>query len=159
MWNRIARGAAQRAGIGLWETARLLAVLNLAQADASISVWEAKYFYSLWRPITAIRRADLDGNGDTQSDPGWTSLLTASNHPEYPSAHGYQAASAAEVLAETFGDAFEFESTSTTLPMSSGVTSASRMPLPNAATRGSSVASISASPSKPASSAVRRLAG
>jgi hypothetical protein len=115
MWNRIARTAAQQAGTGLWETARLLAVLNLAQADATISVWEAKYFYTFWRPITAIRNAHLDGNGDTQSDPGWTSLLTASNHPEYPSAHSYQAAAAAEVLAETFGDAFAFHVTSTTL--------------------------------------------
>jgi hypothetical protein len=115
MWNRIARGAIQDAGLDLWKSARLLAVLTLAQADATISVWEAKYFYAFWRPITAIRRAHLDGNGDTAADPGWVSLLTASNHPEYPSAHSYQAAAAAEVLAETFGDAFAFSTTSATL--------------------------------------------
>jgi hypothetical protein len=115
MWNRIARRAIQQAGLDLWKSARLLAVLNLAQADATISVWEAKYFYTFWRPITAIRRAHLDGNGDTEAEPGWVSLLTASNHPEYPSAHSYQAAAAAEVLAETFGDAFSFSTTSATL--------------------------------------------
>jgi hypothetical protein len=110
MWNRSARSAALRADLDLWRTARLLAVMNLAQADATVSVWAAKYIYLLWRPITAIRNADVDGNGDTAADPAWTSLLTASNHPEYPSAHSYQAAAAADVLGEILGNDFPFES-------------------------------------------------
>jgi membrane-associated phospholipid phosphatase len=116
MWNRIARTVAQQQGLGLWESARLLAVLDFALADATISAYAAKYVYNFWRPITAIRNADLDGNTDTDADPEWTSLLTASNHPEYPSAHSYQAASAAEALAAAFGDNAHFSIGSVTLP-------------------------------------------
>ncbi len=82
MWNRIARTVAQEQGLGLWESARLLAVLDFALADATISVYAAKYVYNFWRPITAIRNADLDGNPETDADLEWTSLLTASNHPD-----------------------------------------------------------------------------
>ncbi len=116
MWNRIARTVAQQQGLGLWESARLLAVMNFALADATISVYTAKYVYNFWRPITAIRNADLDENPDTDADPDWTSLLTANNHPEYPSAHSYQAAAAAEVLAATIGDDTPFSIDSVTLP-------------------------------------------
>jgi hypothetical protein len=115
MWNRIARTVAQQQGLGLWESARLLAVLDFALADATISVYAAKYVYNFWRPLTAIRNADLDGNPDTDADLEWTSLLTASNHPEYPSAHSYQAGAAAAVLAATFGDV-GFAIQSVTLP-------------------------------------------
>jgi hypothetical protein len=115
MWNRIARTVAEEQGLGLWESARLLAALNFALADATISVYAAKYVYNFWRPITAIRAADVDGNPDTNADPEWTSLLSANNHPEYPSAHSYQAAAAAEVLAATFGDV-QFSIGSVTLP-------------------------------------------
>jgi hypothetical protein len=115
MWNRIARTVAQQQGLGLWESARLLAVLDFALADATISVYAAKYVYNFWRPLTAIRNADLDGNPDTDADLEWTSLLTASNHPEYPSPHSYQAGAAAAVLAATFGDV-GFAIQSVTLP-------------------------------------------
>jgi PAP2 superfamily. len=111
-----ARTVARQQGLGLWESARLLAVLNSALADATISVYAAKYVYNFWRPVTAIRNADVDGNPDTDADPDWTSLLTASNHPEYPSAHSYQAGAAAEVLAATFGDDIRFSIESVTLP-------------------------------------------
>ena len=116
MWNRIGRTAATGRGLGLWESGRLFAILNLALADATISVFEAKYRLNFWRPLTAIRAADRDGNGDTEADPSWTSLLTASNHPEYPSAHSIQGTAAAEVLAEIFGDETSFEVTSLNLP-------------------------------------------
>ena len=115
MWNRIARTVAQQRGLGLWESARLLGVLNFAVADATISVYAEKYVYNFWRPLTAIRNADVDGNPDTDADPDWTSLLTASNHPEYPSAHSYQAAAASQVLAATFGDDLPFSTGSLTL--------------------------------------------
>ena len=82
MWNRIARTVAEQRGLGLWESARLLGVLNFAVADATISVYAEKYVYNFWRPLTAIRNADVDGNPDTDADPDWTSLLTASNHPD-----------------------------------------------------------------------------
>jgi hypothetical protein len=116
MWNRIGRTAATERALGLWESGRLFATLSLALADATICVFEAKYRLNFWRPLTAIRAADHDGNGDTEADPSWTSLLTASNHPEYPSAHSIQGAAAAEVLAEIFGDETAFEATSLNLP-------------------------------------------
>ena len=116
MWNRIARTVAQQRGLGLWESARLLGVMNFALADATIGVYAAKYAHNFWRPLTAIRNADVDGNPETDADPDWTSLLTASNHPEYPSAHSYQAAAAAQVLAATFGDDLPFSIGSLTLP-------------------------------------------
>jgi len=115
MWNRIARTLAQQRGLGLWESARLLAVLNFAIGDATISVYAAKYVYNFWRPITAIRAVE-DGNARTVADPEWTSLLTANNHPEYPSAHSYQAGAAAEVLAATFGADTPFAIQSVSLP-------------------------------------------
>jgi hypothetical protein len=115
MWNRIARTLAQQHGLGLWESARLLAVLNFAVADATISVYAAKYVYNFWRPITAIHAVE-DGNPRTVADPEWTSLLAANNHPEYPSAHSYQAGAAAEVLAATFGADTPLSIQSATLP-------------------------------------------
>jgi hypothetical protein len=116
VWNRIARTVAQQQGLDLWQSARVLAVLDLALADATISVYGAKYVFNFWRPITAIRNADVDGNPDTDVDPVWTSLLTASNHPEYPSAHSYQAGAAAEVLTAICGGDEPFSIGSVTLP-------------------------------------------
>jgi hypothetical protein len=69
------------------EAALYLVVGNLAQSDAVISSWDAKLHYSFWRPVTAIRLADTDGNAGTTSDPGWTSLLPAPPFPDYVSAH------------------------------------------------------------------------
>ncbi len=115
MWNRIARTMAQQQGLGLWESARLLAVMNFAVADATISVYAAKYVFNFWRPVTAIRAADSDGNPATDADPQWISLLTPNNHPEYPSAHSYQSAAAAEVLAATFGADTPFSTDSRSL--------------------------------------------
>ncbi len=115
MWNRIARTLAQQQGLGLWESARLLAVLNFAVGDATISVYAAKYVYNFWRPITAIRAVE-DGNARTVADPEWISLLTANNHPEYPSAHSYQSGAAAEVLAARFGADTPFAIQSVSLP-------------------------------------------
>lgn len=70
----------------LYENARLLALLNLAQADGIIATFDAKYTYSFWRPVTAIRLADTDGNPATDVDPDWTPLIVTPAHPEYPSA-------------------------------------------------------------------------
>jgi hypothetical protein len=69
------------------QAAGYLAVGNLAQSDAVISSWDAKLKYLFWRPITAIRLADADGNALTTADPTWTSLIPAPPFPEYVSAH------------------------------------------------------------------------
>ena len=69
------------------QDARLFALLNLAQADAYIAVWDAKYTYNFWRPVTAIRAADTDGNPDTAADPTWTPFLVTPPFPSYISGH------------------------------------------------------------------------
>jgi hypothetical protein len=83
-FERVAVSLAEQRGYSLADKARLLAVLSLAMADATIATWDAKYTYSFWRPITAIHSADIDGNPATDVDPAWTSLIPAPPHPEYP---------------------------------------------------------------------------
>ena len=100
----------------LSQNARLLALLNVAMADAVISCWDAKYTYVFWRPITAIRLASTDGNPATIEDAGWTPLLVTPNFPEYPSGHATVSPAAATVLGTYFGNGAEFTLTSETLP-------------------------------------------
>ena len=85
------------------DTARLFAMSYTAYADAFIGCMNAKYTYSFWRPVTAIRNADIDGNADTTPDAAWLPLVTTPNHPEYPSAHGCVTGALAETLAAYFG--------------------------------------------------------
>lgn len=115
-WNRIARIVSRRAGLDLWEHARLFALLNLASADAYIADFANKYLYEFWRPITAIRAADTDGNPQTIADPLWDSLVPSPPAPDHPSGHSGQGAAMAEVLARFFGDSVRFRTTSATLP-------------------------------------------
>ena len=115
-WNRTAVQLSERYDLSLLERAHVLAAMNIAMADAIIVCWEAKYHYELWRPITAIQFADLDGNDDTSADTAWTPLLTTPNHPEYPSGHSSASGASAEVLAAFFGDNIDFTITSETTP-------------------------------------------
>src|SRR5262249_56106574 len=87
----------------LAECARLFALLNMSLANAYIVNWDAKYFYKFWRPVTAIRNGDQDGNDATQRDPGWTSLIPTPLHPEYPSQATINATIASAVLESVFG--------------------------------------------------------
>lgn len=82
----------------LGEAARLSAMLWVAQADATIACFEAKYFYNAWRPTSAITLADSDGNANTAPDAAWTPVVPTPNHPEYPAAHACNAGAVAEVL-------------------------------------------------------------
>jgi hypothetical protein len=88
IWNAVARTALSDPArdLRLVDAARLLAVQNLAAADAAINCWNDKYYWDLWRPWTAIQRADEDGNPATTPDPTWTPLITAP-YPEQPSGH------------------------------------------------------------------------
>jgi len=115
-WNRIARTVSAQQGVMLWENARLFALLNLASADGYIADFENKYFYEFWRPITAIRAADTDGNPDTAADPTWDSLVPTPPAPDYPSGHSGQGGAMSEVLARFFADGVDFSTTSTTQP-------------------------------------------
>src|SRR5262249_27453945 len=97
-WNKIAQSVATDQGLSLVSDARLFALLDIAAADALISCWDAKYEYNLWRPVTAIRAADTDGNPDTEPDSGWTPLIVTPNFPSYTSAHSAVSGAAAGVL-------------------------------------------------------------
>jgi hypothetical protein len=115
-FNRIARAESAADGKSLIEHARLFALLNIALADATTSVFEAKYFFRSWRPSTAIHNADVDGNDRTLADPTWAPFLTTPPHPEYPAAHGVVQAAAARVMKSYFGPNYAFVTTSPTVP-------------------------------------------
>ena len=87
VWNSAARQASAAQGMTLSENARIFALLAMAMGDASIAAWDTKYHYNLWRPLTAIRNGDLDGNPLTEADPTWVPLLTTPAHPTYASGH------------------------------------------------------------------------
>jgi hypothetical protein len=116
-WNQIADTAALAHNSDLPTTARLFAVLNLSFADSAMAFYDAKYTYRLWRPVTAIRLADTDGNPNTVADPNWLPLSgnTAAD-PSYPGAHSTISAAGADVLASFFGDDQNFSVTSSALP-------------------------------------------
>ena len=104
IWNSVARGVIEARGLNAVDAARTLAFMYIAAADASIACFDAKYFYSFWRPISAIRRADEDGNGATVPDAEWESLITTHQHPEYPSGHSTNSSAMATALKLLFGD-------------------------------------------------------
>jgi hypothetical protein len=115
-FNRIARSESAADNRDLIDHARLFALLNIALADATTSVFEAKYHFNFWRPSTAIRNADIDGNDDTAADPNWTPFLTTPPHPEYPAAHGAVQAAAARIMKAYFGPNHSFATTAPTVP-------------------------------------------
>jgi hypothetical protein len=102
-WNRNLLRLAEARSLTAIETARMLAMAHVAGGDAMIGCFDAKYHYLSWRPIHAIRRADTDGNSQTDADPTWQPLLPTPNHPEYPSAHACHTTSIAEALEGFFG--------------------------------------------------------
>jgi hypothetical protein len=103
-WSRIARVVAESRGLDLWDTARLLALVDLAMADGFIAGWETRYKFNFWRPVTAIRAGDTDGNDATIADPAWSTLLNTPAIPDYPSTHSVLGGAASEVLRRFFRD-------------------------------------------------------
>jgi hypothetical protein len=79
------RDLAVRRGDDISERARLFGAVQMIMADALFAIWDAKYHYGWWRPITAIREADTDGNDATSAVPGWTPLVTTPPYPDWPS--------------------------------------------------------------------------
>jgi hypothetical protein len=102
-WNHIAQDVAAVMGNTVEENARLFALLNIAMADAAICAWDAKYLFDYWRPITAIRNGDQDGNPATDADPTWTPFISTPPFPEYVSGHSTFSAAAARILARFYG--------------------------------------------------------
>ena len=116
-WNRIARAVSAARGLDSWENARLFGLLNLALADGYIGSFATKYHYNYWRPVTAIRAADSDGNPNTSANPTWTPLRPTPPIPDYDSGHSVQGGAGAEVLKRFFGtDRVGFSTCSLTLP-------------------------------------------
>jgi membrane-associated phospholipid phosphatase len=125
LWNHAADVLLERRGRGddeeegrfvehrgsLLESARLLALLDVAMADAAIACWDAKYFYSAWRPVTAIPLEASIGNAGITVNPGdatWMPLFATPPHPEYPSGHSTVSGAAAAVLVAFFGEKTHF---------------------------------------------------
>lgn len=125
-WNRIARTVSSGQGLGLWENARLFGLLNMALADGYIAMVDSKNHYNYWRPITAIRTADTDGNPDTTGDLTWTPLVPTPPNQDYVSGHAIEGGAGAEVLKQFFQtDRIGFEDCSMTLPAGSTCSDAS----------------------------------
>ncbi len=97
------RYTADAPGRRMVDNARLFALLAMVGDDAGMANADAKLHYNFWRPITAIRNADSDGNDATQPDPAWEPLIGTPNHPEYPCAHCTFAGAVAEVMSDTTG--------------------------------------------------------
>src|SRR5262249_39646162 len=108
-WNTIARRVSADRGTSVVGNARLFALLNMAMADAAICAWDAKYTYDFWRPVTAIRNGDTDGNAATTpnppapADPSWTSFIVTPPFPDYVSGHSTFSGAASTVLAMFYG--------------------------------------------------------
>ena len=107
--NRLARDLIEKEGLPLHEAVRLLALLNMAIFDGYVSSFDNKFHYNHWRPYTAIRWADNDGNPDTMPEETWTNTHRHTYaFPSYPSAHGTACAAAMTAFKDVFGDEYAF---------------------------------------------------
>ena len=118
IWNPVLRQVVLGLGLDESEAARDFALMNVAGADARIACWDAKYAFNFWRPVTAIQRADEDGNPATTADLGWTPLVATPNFPEYVSGHTTVSGAMATILRLLFDDdpGVAFTATSLTNP-------------------------------------------
>jgi hypothetical protein len=119
-YNTIVRQIAANRKMDLVDCARLYALTSIAGADAFIAVFEAKYTYNLWRPVTAIRNADLTSNPATPREASWQPLGVTPMHPEYPCAHCITASAVSTVLQHVVGN--EVGEITLTSPTAAGVT-------------------------------------
>jgi hypothetical protein len=112
-WNRALRAIAAHHLHRTGDTARLFALANMAMADAFITAWDSKRFYNFWRPVTAIREGNNDGNPDTIGDSQWQSLINNPNYPDYTSGANNLTGAVTRILSLYFHrDRFTWEVTS-----------------------------------------------
>jgi hypothetical protein len=112
-WLGIIRSIAESEDLDTAESARLFAMTTMAGADGAIDCHNDKFFYNFWRPVTAIREADTDGNPATEPDPNWTPLIETPPTPEFPSGHTYTSGAVVGALQAFFGtDRMAFSATS-----------------------------------------------
>jgi hypothetical protein len=102
-WNRAIRAIVATHDQDMGDNARLFALANLSVADAVITAWDSKRYYFIWRPVTAIREGDNDGNPNTVGDPTWQPLINNPNYPDYTSGANNVTAAMTRTLALYFG--------------------------------------------------------
>ncbi len=102
LMNRLARALATKEKLNGWETARLQALVHMAQFDANIASFEAKFYYNYWLPVTAIRAGDTDGNTDTQGDVTWAPTLAPPPTPDHVSTPASALSSSCEIFKRFF---------------------------------------------------------
>ena len=105
IYHGVVRSVAGQPGRDVARNARLFAAIAQGMDDALVAVFDAKYHYNFWRPITAIRNGDQDGNDATERDASWTPLIDTPMHPEYPCAHCIVSATVGTILQADTGDA------------------------------------------------------
>jgi hypothetical protein len=120
-YHPIARQLIDARHLTLLDSARLMASFSVAMTDAYVAVFDAKYHYEFWRPITAIRNGDIDGNPATEGDLSWQPLDATPMHPEYPCAHCVLSGAAAGFI-ESFGGLADLQAISLTSSTAPGVT-------------------------------------
>jgi hypothetical protein len=104
IWNPVLSQVLATRNLSLSATARTFALLYLAASDATVACWDAKYTYNNWRPISAIKGGDSDGNEATAADGAWAPLIATPPHPEYPSGHSTASSAMAMILESVFED-------------------------------------------------------
>jgi hypothetical protein len=147
-WNRIARNIIAKENMNAWKVARLLALLQMSEADAYIGSTESKYFYFFWRPVSAIHLADTDGNPNTDADPEWEVVgwdpegapdfryWPTPPVPDWASAHPAAGGAGAELMKNFFRtDDISFSSASTSFPSTRNFTSLSQAATENTLSR------------------------
>jgi hypothetical protein len=118
----LVRQLAAAKNLDLSDSARFMALIAMARSDAFVAVFDAKYHYDFWRPVTAIRNGDIDDNPATERDAAWQPIDATPMHPEYPCAHCIASGAVAGVIKALFGSAEmpEIVMTSPTAPGVSG---------------------------------------
>ncbi len=121
IYHGVVRSVADVPGREITQNARLLMAVTQAIDDAMIAVFDAKYHYNFWRPITAIRNADIDGNDATTRDSAWRPFIETPMHPEYPCAHCIVSGAVGTVLQAEIGSG-RMPKLTTTSPTADGAT-------------------------------------
>ena len=168
LWNRIFRTLAANQNLDIVDSARLFAMENLAAADALIGCWNDKYYWQFWRPITAIREADTDGNPATEADPTWLPLfdpttpvcnpppLVTPPFPDHPSGHACATAHSCTRSRTSSAPTGSASAPSATNPVRRGASTGSRTRSKRSSTPECGPASISAPPTSREPSSARR---
>jgi len=120
-YHPLVRRLATAKQMSIDDSARFMVLVAVGLNDALIAVFDAKYHYNFWRPITAIRNGDIDANPDTDRDATWQPIDTTPIHPEYPCAHCILSGTVAGVVKAVFGSE-DIPEIAVTSPMAPGVT-------------------------------------